>query len=239
MRTHVTKVAGSPALDADWARAPWCDIPSERLRNHMGERPEHFPTTEVKISYDVTALYVTFRVEDRYVRAVAREDQDSVCVDSCVEFFFTPGSDVSKGYFNLEMNCGGTMLFHYHPDSGKDAIVITKADCSRIARAHSLPSTVDPEIQDPVTWTVEYAIPIDLLREYADVTAPEPGVTWSGNFYKCGDHTSHPHWLTWAPVDFPRPNFHLPESFGVLEFLCSTGRTAAATRRICDVQEAV
>jgi hypothetical protein len=219
MRTTVTRLTVSPVGDADWSRAPWCDIPAERLQNYMGERPAHFPVVDVRVAYDETALYVMFRVEDQYVRAVAREDQDSVCVDSCVEFFFTPGPDVSKGYFNLEMNGGGTMLFHYHPDSGKDAIVIPKADCSRIARAHSLPHIVDPEIPDPVTWTVEYGIPIDLLQEYGDVSIPEPGVSWRANFYKCADHTSHPHWLTWAPVDFPRPNFHLPESFGVLEFL--------------------
>ena len=219
MRGGITKLTESPVGDADWSGAPWCDIPPERLQNHMGERPDHFPVVDVRVAYDETALYVMFRVEDQYVRAVAREDQDSVCVDSCVEFFFTPGSDVSKGYFNLEMNCGGTMLFHYHPDSGKDAIVIPKADCGRIARVHSLPHSVDPEIPDPVTWTVEYRIPIDLLQEYGNVSVPEPGVNWRANFYKCGDHTSHPHWLTWAPVDFPRPNFHLPESFGVLEFL--------------------
>ena len=41
---------------------------------------------------------------------------------------------------------------------------------------------------------------------------------WRANFYKCADRTSHPHCLTWAPVDFPVPNFHLPRSFGVLEF---------------------
>lgn len=33
-----------------------------------------------------------------------------------------------------------------------------------------------------------------------------------------GDNTSHPHWLTWAPVHSPRPDFHTPRSFGTLEF---------------------
>ncbi|MCB0276848.1 MAG: diguanylate cyclase, partial [Calditrichaeota bacterium] len=26
------------------------------------------------------------------------------------------------------------------------------------------------------------------------------------------------HWLTWAPVEHPKPNFHLPEFFGTLVF---------------------
>ena len=51
-----------------------------------------------------------FRVEDRYVRAVSKNYHDSVCKDSCAEFFFTPGTDISAGYFNVEINCGGVML---------------------------------------------------------------------------------------------------------------------------------
>jgi hypothetical protein len=50
------------------------------------------------------------------------------------------------------------------------------------------------------------------------VEKPGPGVTWRANFYKCADKTSHPHWLTWAPVNYPKPKFHLPEYFGRIEF---------------------
>lgn len=203
---------------ADWDQFPWKDLPSQLIQNHMGTTPPHFPRTEVKIAYDDTTIYLMFRVADRYVRALAREDQDNVWEDSCVEFFFTPGSDVSKGYFNLEMNCGGTLLFHFQPGSGRDRIVIPQKECVRIGRTHSLPQRVDPEIQDPVTWTVSYGIPLALLEIYCRVDMPGPGVAWQGNFYKCADKTSHPHWLTWAPVHFPKPNFHLPQFFGILQF---------------------
>jgi hypothetical protein len=184
----------------------------------MGEKPDHFPKTEVKIAYDDLAIYVKFRVEDRYVRSIVTTHQGSVCGDSCVEFFFTPGSDVSKGYFNLEMNGGGTMLFHFNPGLKKEKIEILKSDCDKIAKTHSLPGMIDSEIQEPVTWTVEYAIPIALLGSYCQVSTPKSHALWRANFYKCADKTSHPHWLTWAPVDYPKPNFHLPQSFGVLEF---------------------
>ncbi|MBF0469383.1 MAG: carbohydrate-binding family 9-like protein [Desulfamplus sp.] len=205
-------------LDADWDTSPWRDIPSEHLQNYMGRKPNHFPKTEVKIAYDDTAIYLMFRVEDRYVRAVAKEYQDNVWEDSCVEFFFTPDSDLSVGYFNLEMNCGGTMLFHFHPEAGKERVVIPKNECSKIVCNHSLPQIVDPEIREAVTWTVAYSIPIALLRRYCRVITPAPDVEWRANFYKCADKTSHPHWLTWSQVNSPKPNFHIPESFGILKF---------------------
>lgn len=218
MRCKVYRQINRPRGDAHWNKSPWKEMPSQPIENYMGKKPDHFPRAAVKIAYDDLAIYLMFRVADRYVRAVAKEHQDNVWEDSCVEFFFTPGSDLSRGYFNLEMNCGGTMLFHFQPGGGKERIVIPKIDCSKIRVAHSLARIVDPEIKEPVTWTVSYQIPIVMLKRYCQVTLPAPQVEWRANFYKCGDKTSHPHWLTWAPVDFSRPNFHLPQFFGKLEF---------------------
>lgn len=201
-----------------WDMAPWDAVPSLALNHHMGPRPSHFPRTEANLFFDGKAVRVMFRVQDRYVRAVAGHDQDRVFEDSCVEFFFTPGTDVSKGYFNLEMNCGGAMLFHFQTGRGKNRIIIPEKECEKISRRSSLPPRVDPEIQEPVTWTVSYRLPLGLMEKYAEVTLPAPGVQWRANFYKCGDKTSHPHWLTWSPVNLPRPDFHRPEFFGTLEF---------------------
>ena len=215
---RVTKLARLPKIDAIWDKSPWRDIQPELIGRYIGKKPEHIPMTQVKVAYDGTALYVIFRVEDKYVRAVVANHQSSVCEDSCVEFFFTPGIDVSKGYFNLEMNCGGTMLFHFQQAPRKGNIEIPESEYSKIEIAHLLPKIIDPEIEKPVTWTVEYRFPITILQKYCQVTRPAPGVTWRANFYKCADKTSHPHWLTWSLVDFSVPNFHLPQFFGVLEF---------------------
>ncbi len=84
--------------------------------------------------------------------------------------------------------------------------------------AHTLPARVDPELDGPVTWQVGYRIPWRMLRAYAAVTPPAPGVLWRANFYKCADSSSHPHWLTWAPIEWPKPDFHRKEFFGTLAF---------------------
>jgi hypothetical protein len=218
MIATVTRLASLVNAGAGWGKPPWQEVPPLLIGNYMGEKPDHFPKTEVRIAYDDMAIYLIFRAEDRYIRSIAAKHQASVCGDSCVEFFFTPGSDVSKGYFNLEMNCGGTMLFHFNSGVRTGRIEIPGSDCEKIAKAHSLPRIIDPEIREPITWTVEYSIPIALLSRYCEVSTPKPHALWRANFYKCADGTSHPHWLTWSPVDFPKPNFHLPQSFGVLEF---------------------
>ena len=218
MIARVARLAAPPEKTPDWDWPPWRSISPESLRHYMGKRPDHFPQTAVKLAYTATAIHVTFRVVDRYVRAVAAQHQDRVWEDSCVEFFYTPGTDSSMGYFNLEMNCGGTMLFHYNPAPRTGSIAIPMLDCERVAKSHSLPRIVDPEIQEPVTWTVGFSIPFALIERYCPVHLPGQNVRWRANFYKCADNTSHPHWLTWSPVDHPQPDFHRPESFGVLKF---------------------
>jgi len=184
----------------------------------MGKKPDHFPKTQVKIAYDAESVSLMFRVEDRYVRATAATHQDDVYKDSCVEFFFTPGSDLFQGYFNFEMNCGGTMLFHFQRQPRKEKIPIPESECGNIAVMHSLPKIVDPEIAGPVTWSVAYRIPLTLLERFCKVTTPDSQAVWRVNFYKCADDTTHPHWLTWSPVDLPAPNFHHPQAFGFLQF---------------------
>jgi hypothetical protein len=214
----VAKLAAAPKLDGNWDQAPWKDIQPELIGNFMGKKPEHLPKTQVKIAYDDEALYLIFRVEDQYVRAVAPGHQRIVCTDSCVEFFFTPGTNLAVGYFNLEMNCGGSMLFRFQTAPDKGQVAVAERDLEKIKVFHSLPKIVDPEMKDPVTWTVEYRIPLQVIKDYAPMAAPAKGVAWRANFYKCADGTSHPHWLTWSPVGFPSPRFHLPEFFGTLEF---------------------
>nr|NJM01918.1 diguanylate cyclase [Desulfobacula sp.] len=218
MKYRVKTIKSSAKAGAAWDTAPWDAVPFLALDHHMGPRPDHFPRTEAKLFFDGEAVCVMFRVEDRYVRALATHDQDKVFEDSCVEFFFTPGPDASKGYFNLEMNCGGVLLFHFQTARGKNRVVVPEKECEMISRGASLPRRVDPEIREPVTWTVSYRLPLGLMEKYAEVAPPAPGVQWRANFYKCGDRTSHSHWLTWSRVNVPRPDFHRPECFGTLEF---------------------
>jgi hypothetical protein len=217
-RYQVTRLQEKPEINAIWEKAPWTGIKPLQLSHYMGEEPEHFPFTEAKIAYDNLAIYVIFRVKDKYVKSIHTEHQDPVYTDSCVEFFFSPEENSSKGYFNLEMNCGGTMLFHHQTEPRNNQTPIADEDIEFVEVAHSLPELVDPEIQEETTWCVEYRIPYSVLGKYWDFPTPESGVLWRANLYKCADNTSHPHWLTWAPIDLPGPDFHQPDFFGFLEF---------------------
>jgi hypothetical protein len=184
----------------------------------MGELPAHFPEVDIRLAYDDKALYLIFRVLDRFVCARKQNYQDPVCEDSCVEFFFTPGEDRSMGYFNLEVNCGGTAFFHHQKGREIEDVPVSIADDNKVQIAHSAPKNIDPEVSESTNWVVEYSLPFTILGNYTPLTIPAPGVIWYANFYKCADESTHPHWLTWNRVNLPRPDFHQPEFFGRLVF---------------------
>ena len=61
-------------------------------------------------------------------------------------------------------------------------------------------------------WRVTVLIPFELVGADPE-NLPEK---LRANFYKCGDKTAHPHFLSWNPVGTPSPDFHRPEFFGEL-----------------------
>lgn len=218
MKYIVKKTTGPVDISDAWDAGQWKNTTVLELTNYMGEKPEHFPKTQVKVLYESENVYVAFRVEDQYVKAVTDSRHGSVYKDSCVEFFFTPDPALENVYFNLEINCGGMMLFCYHDNNKNIEKYIDETDCEKIEIHHTLPEMITEEIEEPTVWTLSYKLPLDVVSKYCNITQPKPGVIWKANFYKCADMTSHPHWLTWSPVQHPTPNFHLPEYFGVLEF---------------------
>ena len=181
---------------------------------------EHRPRTRAKVLYDNAGIYVLFHVADRYVRCVETRHQGRVWLDSCVEFFVQP---TPTHYFNIEITCGGTILLYRMPvpprgPDGKFAghTIVPAGELDAIRVYHSLPRAVPDEIAEPVDWCVEYFVPDALLERYAGPLPPPPQRRWLGNFYKCADASSHPHWAAWAPIE--RFDFHQPECFGSLAF---------------------
>ena len=208
------------AFGRAWNEAPWASVPVLRVAAFHAASKEHRPLTEAKLAYDDLGLHLFFRVRDRFVRAVNTRPQGPVCKDSCVEFFFEP--EGRPGYFNLEINCGGTplMFFVRYPKKEGDArqvTPLTSAQLERLSIRTSLPKFIPIEIRKPLTWWVQATIPFAVLEDFLGPLGPVEGHAWRANFYKIASHTSQPHWGCWSPIEEVL-SFHQPEYFAPIRF---------------------
>ncbi|MDP3469673.1 MAG: carbohydrate-binding family 9-like protein [Daejeonella sp.] len=214
---NIVRLKHAIKIDGDWDKREWKKIKSIEINNFIRKNPEFRPIVHAKMMYDSENVYVIFHVQDRFVRSITTEINGPVWKDSAVEFFFSPNTEFPLIFFNLEVNCGGTALLEYNPNP-RIGPKPNAEDIKKIEIGHSLPKIVDPEISGPLTWTVEYRIPLNMLENYSKISRPKKGVIWKANFYKIAEITSNPHYATWSPINHPKPQFHLPQYFGTLKF---------------------
>ena len=204
-------VPGAPADHPQWQAA------NELALGYVFDRSsDHRPHTTVKVLHDGSNIGGVFTVDDRYVIGKTTGDQQSVCRDSCVEFFFHPQGD--ERYFNLEMSCTGNILLYHVTDCRKGIFdELPLADLRTVVRNSTLPRRIEPEITTPTQWSLSFYLPMALIVKHAPrVNAQLSGQHWRGNFTKCADESSHPHWISWQKLS--KLDFHLPLEFGEIIF---------------------
>lgn len=176
--------------------------------------PEAFPyrpEVSLDIYHSGEALHLHFHVQEQAVRAVCAADRERVWEDSCVEFFFAPREDGI--YYNLECTCTGKIYFCRGAERhGRESL--PEAAYAAIARRASLGTAPFGLREAPTAWDLALDVPAATFG--LDTFA---GLEARGNFYKCGDGLPVPHYLSWAPIGTPKPDFHRPEYFDRLIFV--------------------
>ena len=183
-------------------------VESHAVANVNWAEYPHAPSVKAHIAHSDKAISVMFEVTEDHVKAVAMDDNGPVWQDSCVEFFILTSD--GKHYVNFEMNCAGTMLAAKRT-SRHDPASFGPEQFEQIRRFTSLPhEPIDSKGEGQSWWAVE-VIPFSLLG-YEQ--APSK---LRANLYKCGDECAQAHFLSWSPIGTPKPDFHCPEYFGIIE----------------------
>ena len=176
--------------------------------------PDKFPYKPI-VAVDTARgdkeLYIHFFVRGNYLLAANTEFNSPVYHDSCVEFFaHIPGQ---KEYYNFEFNCIGTALASkrlrrtdndYYPDEMM----------MKIRTWSSLGKKPFAEKTGIFSWELVVAVPFELFGLDSAALPEKIDV----NFYKCGDNTSLPHYLSWNRIETPEPDFHRVDFFGEMYF---------------------
>lgn len=166
----------------------------------------YMPDCNVTLAHDGKNIAILFHVRGLDLRAMEMEDNGSMWEDSCVEFFVQDPS--GEKYYNFELSCAGRLLAaeganrNDRPRRGAEVLNRVR----RFTTVEGAPFQKDGGIY---SWTAGMLIPMDLFGA--------AGVKeLRANFYKCGDKTAHMHFVSWNPIDLPKPDFHRPDFFGEL-----------------------
>lgn len=192
----------------------WNNIPVAAIENCLWEKNGYSPRTEAKAFYTEEALHIILKSYEKEIKAVYENMNDSVCKDSCLEFFINPAPEVSNKFLNFEFNPLGTLLLGLGKDRHKREDLCfdyrKKLNVKTLVNKNNLKEYSGP------AWFVEFTIPFEFLREIYGPVEFKSGKVMKGNFYKCGDDTTYPHYLTWSNILSDVPDFHTPEFFGDL-----------------------
>ena len=208
MRTlRVPFIADFEEVDLDTA----LELEGARFQVDQVNWPATYPYAPLcagRIARTEESLIVDFRVRGLDLRAQNTEDNGKQWEDSCVEFF-VENPDGSE-YYNFEVNPLGKVLAA--KGAGRENRVKRPAEeMAQILRTARYEGAQDFQggIWD---WRVTLIVPFELLGVDLE-NLPEK---LRANFYKCGDETAHPHFLSWSPIGTASPDFHRPEYFGEL-----------------------
>ena len=186
---------------------------SELPENHIDTLnwPEEYPyrpEVSFRIFHNDAYLFIEYDVREKCTAALETVDGNDVYKDSCVEFFILP--EGSAHYYNFEWNAIGTLCMSRR--TGRhDPVHATKDVLSSVLTVSTYGRKAFSEVLGDNVWQLRVAIPCSAL--FGDSLKSRKGAQFKANFYKCGDALSTPHYVSWAPVETPSPDYHRPEFF--------------------------
>jgi hypothetical protein len=157
-----------------------------------------------QVCYDENGFYARLTADERDITARFHGILDMVCLDSCLELFLRPVKE-DKRYFNFEFNPNGALYLGFGHDRFDSVRQIVQYPKELFGIA---------PFKKPQGWGVEFFIPLNFIRLYFPEYELESGKTLFGNFYKCGEETIRPHYISWNRIKSETPDFHLPQQFG-------------------------
>lgn len=186
---------------------PFSSLPEGKIENYPWSEayPDRFDAF-FRLGWNKDGVAALLYAKEAPVLARETRFGGSPCLDSCLEFFFMPFPEADKRYLNIEIN-----------PLGAPHVGIGEGRFDRRVWKEAVPGMTVQVSKPDTWWAVSFFLPMSLLEsEYGRTLMP--GTTARANLYKCSEDI-HPHFGTWNPVVAPKPDFHRPECFGVIEIL--------------------
>lgn len=170
------------------------------------------PQVSFRIGHTGNEIWLKFYVTENHIRAMETNTNGDVHKDSCVEFFIAFDKN---NYYNFEFSCIGTRHLSFGPGRGNRTRISPE-----IVEQIEIESTLGNQPFDSksgnFSWEMMIRIPVRCFA-FNNINSLDNTVA-NANFYKCGDETAKPHFVTWNQIETENPDYHRPEFFGKIQF---------------------
>jgi len=228
--------------ESDWEAVPWTD----NFVDIEGDaKPQPDFRTRAKMLWDDSYLYVAAELEEPHIWATLRQRDTVIFYDNDFEIFIDPDGDTHT-YYELEVNAYSTpwdlLLIKPYRDGGP---AVNNWDINGLKVGTDIKGTINDPSDIDQGWSVEIAIPLQVLKECNRTGLPKAGDQWRIDFsrvewrtiiengkYKkeinlaTGKPYPEDNWV-WSPQG--RINMHMPEMWGYMQF--SEMRAGAGTEQ--------
>ena len=170
--------------DSQWSNVDWTD---NFVDIEGSLKPKPFFNTKVKMLWDSTYFYFGAQLEEPHIWATLTQRDAVIYKDNDFEIFLDPDGD-THNYYELEINALGTewdllLLKPYHDvDNWQTTVAIDSWDIIGLKSKVFLDGTINDPSDTDIGWSIEVAIPWQVLEETTANFHPEIGEQWKVNF---------------------------------------------------------
>ena len=171
------------------------------------------PQVQFRVWHDGASFNIEYKVREQGTRALQTVLGGPVYEDSCVECFIQP-DPADPRYYNFEFNPIGMMAMacrtgRFDPEDAPQKVL----ESVRIEATAGREPFDERFVEE---WGLNISIPASAL--FNSGVKDFSGRRMKMNFFKCGDGLKVPHFVTWAPIDTPKPDYHRSEFFQPVDF---------------------
>ena len=172
-----TIVIDGLALENSWSIAPW----TEEFIDIEGEMQPRYPT-RMKMLWDANYLYFFAALTEPHVWATLKQRDTVIFYNNDFEIFIDPDGD-THNYYEFEINAlnTGWDLFLSKPYRNRGK-VLDSWDIQGLKTAVNIQGTLNDPSDTDLGWSVEIAIPWDVLTEASGANRIPINQFWRINF---------------------------------------------------------
>ena len=213
----VPYISGNIIVDGSLTDTAWGTSPRIALERFPWEAHRETAIREetaVRILRNDTHLFFAFLIEDADMHATEKIRDGEIFKDERIAIYIAPNGPTKK-YFCFEINHLGTLLDY----SAKQKLTYNPSwNAKNIRIASMIDGTINTSNNRDIGVVIEIAIPLEDLTNQS----PFVGEIWGLAIHRI-NHTlvanakTRAH-STWRFSSSIKPDFHIPDAFGILEF---------------------